>query len=288
MLFSTHTQRLAEKYGLLKAAELLFEGGFSAIDVSMYKPVGEPFSEGYKELAKELCEFSRSTGLTYIQAHAPYCRIENYKRDVEPHMERAFSFASMIGVRDIVVHPMYDPDVYFGREEEHMRMNVDYYRSLIPMAKHYGLRIAAENMWIYYPGTKKVLPSFLASPYEMCELYHRIDDSDSFTMCLDIGHSAISGYDPAEAIRKIGSHRLGCIHAHDVDGVADCHNLPGTMRVDWDSVCRALGESGYAGSFNLEADNFYKGFESEYYSKVTRFMADTAKYYADKIDSYRA
>ena len=81
--------------------------------------------------------------------------------------------------------------------------------------------------------------------------------------------------------------RLGCIHAHDVDYVADLHTLPGTVKINWDNVCRALGEINYRGSFNLEADNFFKGFPEEHHPAVAKFMADTTRVFADKVDLYR-
>ena len=287
MLYTTHTQRLSDTYGILRGVEMLHEGGFQGIDLSLYKPRGEAFSDDYKRVADELVSFSKASGLVLHQAHAPYCRYDLYRETVEPHLPRAFEFLGRIGVSFVVVHPMYYPDVYRGREEELFELNLAYYRSLLPFAKEYGFKIAAENMWIYHPLTKAVIPSYLSDPSEMKRLYEAVDAPECFTMCLDIGHSAIAGYEPDVVIKELGRDLLGCIHAHDVDYLVDCHTLPGTRRIDWDKVCRALGEIDYQGSFNLEADAFYNGYDKEFYPTVTRFMADVAKHLADKAESYR-
>jgi sugar phosphate isomerase/epimerase len=287
MLYTTHTHRLGNAYGVLRAAELLHEGGFSGIDLSLYKPKGEAFSDDYKRVADELVAFSKSSGLVLHQGHAPYCRYELYKDTVEPFMPRAFEFFGRIGVSYVVVHPMYYPEVYRGREEEIFELNVAYYRSLMPYAKEYGFKIAAENMWIYHPVTKAVKPSYLSDPSEMKRLFEAVDSPDSFTMCLDLGHSAIAGYEPDEVIRALGKDILGCMHAQDVDYLIDWHTLPGVGKLNWDRICKALGEIDYQGSFNLEADNFYSGFDKDFYPTVTRFMADTARCLAERAESYR-
>ena len=108
-----------------------------------------------------------------------------------------------------------------------------------------------------------------------------------FTVCLDIGHVALCGREPEDAIRIIGRDRLGCIHAHDVDYISDLHVLPGTSKINWDAVARALGEIDYRGSFNMEADRFFDGFMEEHFPTVAKFMADTARIIANKIDLYR-
>lgn len=58
-------------------------------------------------------------------------------------------------------------------------------------------------------------------------------------------------------------------------------------KIDWDKVCKALAEVGYKGSFTLEAGKTYKNFEDVQLPTVLKFMAETTRYLADKIDSYR-
>ena len=46
-----------------------------------------------------------------------------------------------------------------------------------------------------------------------------------------------------------------------IDYVDDLHTLPGVEKINWENVCRALGEIDYKGEFTLEADNFLKNFD---------------------------
>lgn len=287
MLFSTHTQRLVKEYGTVKGIEMLAEAGFPAIDLSMYKATGELFEDGYEAVLEKLLSLAKEKGIVFHQAHAPYCSIDKYEAEAAPYMERAFEVAGRLGAKYIAVHPMYYPDRYRGFEREIFDMNVEYYTSLLPLAEKWGLKIAAENMWIYHPLTKKVLPSFLADPHEMVRLFEAVNCPEHFTMCLDIGHAAISGYEPDYCIKVLGKSVLGCIHAHDVDYTVDCHTLPGVRMVNWDAVCSSLATIGYKGSFNLEADAFYNGFGTDFFPTVARFMADTARNLAEKTDRYR-
>ena len=87
--------------------------------------------------------------------------------------------------------------------------------------------------------------------------------------------------------KVIGGERLGCIHAHDVDYLEDLHLLPGLSKINWDRVCRALGEIDYNGCFTLEAVKTYENFEDPQIPSVLRFMAETTSYLAEKVDSYR-
>ena len=85
----------------------------------------------------------------------------------------------------------------------------------------------------------------------------------------------------------IGHDRLGAIHAHDVDYVNDLHTLPGVSKLDYNAICRALAEVDYQGDFTLEAESFSKKYPTDYLPTVIRFMADTARYYANKIEEYK-
>jgi transposase-like protein len=50
---------------------------------------------------------------------------------------------------------------------------------------------------------------------------------------------------------------------------------------------KEVGEIDYKGDFTLESNNFVKNYPTDFLLTAHRFMAETAKYYADKIDSYR-
>lgn len=287
MIFSSQTEFLAPKYGVERAVEMLIEAGYPAIDISMFDINSDPFVGDYHTVARRLRERADASGVRFIQAHAPFGGgYDNYFNNLVPLFPRAFEFCSILGIENIVVHPIMRGH-YYGHEQEHFDMNMQFYSALAPLARTNGVKIAIENMWDRHPVTGRICDHVCADPHELVKYYDTLNMPDVFTVCLDIGHVALCGREPEDAIRIIGHDRLGCIHAHDVDYVSDLHTLPGVSKIKWDSVCRALGEIDYTGSFNLEADYFYHGFMEEQYPTVTRFMADTARALANKVDLYR-
>ena len=287
MLFSNQTDFLSRKYGLVRAVEMMIEAGYPAIDISMFDTGACPFTDDYREVAKALREMADARGVRFIQAHAPFGGgYDRYLNELVPIFPRAFEFCALLGIENIVVHPIMKGH-YYGNEAEHFDMNMKFYRALAPLAHTHGVRIAIENMWDRHPITGRICDHVCADPEELCRYYDELADPDVFTVCLDLGHVALCGREPEDAVRIIGRDRLGCIHAHDVDYVADLHTLPGASRMNWDRISLALGEIDYRGSFNMEADCFFEGFMEEHYPKVAEFMADTARVIANKIDLYR-
>ena len=279
---------LSNIYGLETSVDMLIEAGYPAIDVSMFKTDEPPFTDDYKEVAERLLAKANAKGVKFIQAHAPFGGgFEKYTTVLVPLMPRVFEFCSLLGIRDVVVHPIQDGR-YYKREEELFERNVEFYKSLAPIAKQYGVKIAIENMWQRHPITKNICDDVLAPPEELARMYDVLNDPETFTVCLDLGHVALCGREPEDAIRTIGKDRLGALHVHDVDYASDLHTLPGIGKINWTKVCEALAEIDYEGSFNLEADNFFLGFLPEHHAMCAKFMADTTRVFAEKIDELRA
>lgn len=287
MLFSSHTLFLADKYGLDTAVDMLIDAGYPAIDISMTKLNEPPFTDDYREVAARLLEKANKAGVKFIQAHAPFGGgYKRYTEELIPLLPRVFEFCGLLGIEYVVVHPIQNGR-YYGREKELFDMNVEFYRSIAPFAKQHGVKIAIENMWQWHPVAKYIVDDICAPPEELAAIYDELNDPETFTVCLDIGHVALCGREPEDAIRTIGS-RIGCLHVHDVNYKEDLHTLPGVAKINWDRVCRALAEIDYRGSINLEADAFYYGFLPEQHTVVTKFMADSTRILAEKVDSYRA
>ena len=289
MLFSTQTHVLADKYGLETSVEMLAKAGYPALDVSMFDRNKAPFTDDYREVAERVKAKAESLGVKFIQAHAPfYWKYEVYRDELVPLLPRAFEFCSLLGVRDIVVHPMQNGRFY-GREEELFNLNVEFYKSLAPIAREFGVRIAIENMWQTHPISRNICDDILANPEQLAKMYDVLSESypDVFTVCLDLGHVALCGREPADAIRIIGRERLGALHVHDVDYRSDLHTLPGISKLNWTEICEALAQIDYQGSFNLEADNFLIGFPERHLQTAANFMADTSRRFAEMIDEMR-
>ena len=287
MLFSNTTLPIQRKYGVESAVRMMIEEGYPAIDISMLDTKGEIFGDGYAALADKLLGISDESGVKYVQAHAPFgggCK--NYLDNLVPLFPRAFEFCARVGIDTIVVHPIQDGR-YYGNEERLYDANMRFYSALMPLARTNGVRIGIENMWMRHPVTGHICDDVCAPPEELVRYYDSLGDPDVFTICLDTGHVALCGREPEDAIRAIGHDRLGALHVHDVDYVTDLHTVPGAGKINWDNVCRALGEIDYVGVFNMEVESFYGNLPEEHYPAITRYMAETARVLSDKVDLYR-
>ena len=286
MLVSTSTRYLAKKYPLGEAVKKYIEAGYTALDVSFTDTSLSLYGDNYREIAEEMLKIARDSGIVFNQAHAPFIsNIEKYENEIVPLFPRVFEVAAMLGIKNVVVHPTKGIR-YYGNEELLFSKNVEFYNSLKPLAKKYGVRIALENMWQRHPITKAICDDILAPPEELARLYDTLADPETFTVCLDIGHVALCGREPEDAVRILGK-RIGCLHVHDVDYADDLHTLPGAGKINWDNVCRALADVDYSGELTLEANNFHLGFLPEMESAVTKLMADTAKSLAERIEFYK-
>ena len=284
MIYSTQTFDPVKRFGLEKGVELLCEAGYPALDysISYVKEESDLPSEG--EVAKMKAVAERY-GVFFNQAHAPF-GYELFTTKTLAFLPKIFAVCQKLGVRQMVIHPL-QPGRYYGHEKEIFDLNVDFYRSIAPLAKDSGVKIAMENMWQHNPVSRLIVDDICADPKELADLFDAVDDPDNFTVCLDIGHVPLCNREPEDAVRIIGHDRLGALHVHDVDYVNDLHVLPGFGKIKWDLVCRALGEIDYKGDFTLESDNTFIPFEPEFYPTVARFMADRARFLAEKVDSYR-
>ena len=286
MLFAQNTYYLARRFGVEKAVNMLADAGFPAVDITMYESFDPPFCEDWRGLAKRLNSIARERGIEYVQAHAPTGQWPDYVDRVIPLLPDVFEFCGMVGIPNVVVHPIMH-GYYYDDKDRMYEENMEFYRSIAPMAKNNGVKIALENMWQRHRVNGSIIDNILADPHELAGMYDELSDPEAFTVCLDMGHVALCGREPEDAIRIIGGKRLGCIHAHDVDYVNDLHVLPGLAKINWDKVCRALGEVGYNGCFTLEAHKTYDNFADAQMPTVLKFMAETTRYLADKVDSYK-
>ncbi|MBQ8409924.1 MAG: sugar phosphate isomerase/epimerase [Clostridia bacterium] len=288
MLFSTQLEVIAFEVGKERGIELLAEAGFPAIDITIFGNIDYVLADDWRETAKRYRETADRCGVIFNQAHAPICAgYDKYVNELVPLMPRVFEFASILGVRQIVVHPL-TRGIHDGHEEELFEMNMEFYKSLAPHAKRLGMKICLENMWSKNPLTGSVCDDVCADPRELIRYYEALNDPEVFTICLDLGHVAICGREPQDVIRAIGRDRLGALHVHDVDYIHDMHTIPGVGRINWDAVCRALADIDYQGEFTLEADQFMIKYEPALRPAASKFMAEICKHMVAKIEKYKA
>lgn len=274
----------ARKFGVVEGVKQIIKAGFPAIDMTFYGDYDFALNDNYKETARELKSIAEASGVVFNQAHAPFGgRQSVYFKNSVPNFPKAFRFASLLGIKNIVVHPVQLDKRYYGNEEEYFEVNMKFYNSLIPLAEENEIKICIENMWCPHPVTRHIENDVCSDPRELIRYYDSLNRPDVFAICLDLGHVALCQREPEDAIRLIGGERLGAIHAHDVDYADDLHTLPGCGKLNWDNICSALSDIRYRGDFTLEADEFLRNFPLDFYPTALKFMNDRAKYLAEKI-----
>lgn len=233
---------------------------------------------------------AQSFGIEFTQTHGPV--IGGLMREFDSDMQkcidrtcRSIEFASLIGADNVVIHPIQDP-LYATESERVFEENMKFFSNLVGCAENYGVKIAIENMVMpSLDGTRK-RDGVCADPIEFKRYIDSLN-SKYVTGCLDFGHSALSGREPQDMLRSMGADYITSTHIHDNDFVNDSHQLPCTMRMNWDEICKAMAEIGYNGNFTLEAVCFFNNFGDEFIPEVLKFMYKTSKYLTDKIDEYK-
>ena len=287
MRIVTTTDIIAKYHGDGECVRILAKAGFDAVDWSFFMMAsgdGIWCSDGWREHALELKETGAERGIGFAQAHAPFPSSlgkEPYDTEIRKWILRSMEAAALMGVRNIVVHPLQHLE-YARNREELWQMNLEFYRSLIPCCEEYGIRVCAENMWQYDNKRKYIVDSFCSQPEEFCGLLDQVD-SPWIVGCLDLGHCALVGIEPQDFIRAMGKKRLQALHVHDVNYVRDCHTMPFMESLDWEAVTCALAEIDYDGDFTLEADSFLEKMPPALMPEASVLMAKTARYLTERI-----
>ena len=286
MILSTQTDLTAKMFGPEKAVELIAHAGFDAVDLSMFE--GESttwvFADGFEKRAKGLLRIAEENGVYFNQAHAPfpsYCvNDEAYNIKIRPMLIRAIETAGILGVKNIVVHPVFYPE---NKKENNIRM----YNELLPYAKRAGVRIALENMWGRDPRMNTIIPNVCSTAQELAEYVDALDP-EWFTVCMDIGHIGLVREYEAPFIRTLGAKRLTCVHIHDNNYLEDQHTCPFLGKLPWQEITQALAEIGYIGDLTLEADNFLKRMPASLYPAGNAFMAAAGRELIRMIEEAKA
>ena len=286
MKIASQTEYVSARLNDYEAVRMVCEAGFDAIDFSMFHMKHDDCplnSDSYKEIVKELKAIADSYGKPFCQAHAPFPTMrdgdEEYNKNMLPKVKRSIEIAGMLGVENIVVHP-----VFFG--ENKFEKNMEMYMGLLDDAKNAGVKIALENMFgKKNPETNKQTPNVCSLAPEFAEFYDALP-REYFTCCVDIGHCALVGSTPEEMLRGLGD-RVGCLHVHDNDTFDDWHFPPFTLDLNWTEIAKALADIDYKGDLTFEADSFMNNKPDVLLPECSKLMAKTGKYLVSKFENYK-
>lgn len=292
MKISTQTSHVVGRLGWEEGIKLLCDAGYDALDLSLFEMSRDdsPFNgDNWREHTKWVRALANDRGVEFNQAHAPFVFKWGdqavWDNIAQPRVLRSVEIAALAGAHTIVVHPIHHLP-YPGHEEEMHQMNVKYYQDFIPLCQQYGIQVAVENMWQNDPIRRYIIDDVGSRGATLARL---VDDLNAiapgcFTACLDVGHSVLVGEETQDAIRVLGSDRLGALHVHDNNYIADQHTLPGLGRMNWPEITAALKEIGYRGEFTYEADAFLKSFTTDVLPMAVKFMVDIARHWAAKCE----
>ena len=148
-------------------------------------------------------------------------------RKGEEEARQAFEYARDIGVTTIVCSPSHDAMPFLDK-----------------LVKEFDIKLAIHN---HGPEDK----GFFPSPYDVMRAVEKFDKR--IGLCIDVGHTARAGVDPAESIIKC-QERLYDIHLKDISALGD-KNTPieaGRGILDSKSILDALLKIKFQGHVGFE------------------------------------
>lgn len=273
-------------------AKIISEAGFDAVDYSLMSMVHPDYiynGPNYLAVAEENGKILKSYNIPVVQTHVPF-EFQNF--DEPFFMEttiRSLEASAALGATVAVVHPLHHME-YAGHEEEIFQLNMDFYRSLIPVCKSCGIKIGVENMFQRDRKRGYIVHDTCSSADEFCRYIDTLN-SEYIVACLDVGHVSLpmQTIDAADMIRVLGHERLRSLHIHDNDFRDDRHVAPFSGIIDWYSVTKALGEINYDGDFTYEV-GFGKLMgcaDVSLYPVGLRFLAQVGMHLVEQVNKNR-
>ena len=244
--------------GISEGAKKAREHGYECFDFGRFSETETDFfKQNEADFKAELIRYRglvEAEGIEVWQAHSPW-RHPAQDFTPEDRAERLDCFLKAIrgsgylGVTHFVVHAIMPFGTNSPENPELMKdMNAEFMGRLALEAHEYGVKhICIENL--PFPA----LP--INHTYQCLDFAKRMNketNSDMFKVCLDTGHANFCGEKPADAVRLIGKEHLGALHAHDNNGLADQHAMPGNGSIDWVDFSDALAEIGFDGCMSFE------------------------------------
>lgn len=230
------------------------DAGFDAVDPALFTPGVISIIESPEGLsyAAELGKMVENAGLFIGQCHAIFAKSPDQWDRVIEITKKTLPFACKMGARFPVVHPIcpltFEDPLIRASAGKILELNRKMYRELVPIAEDLGMNILIENLFADGP-CRDAIPCWSTYAPELNQL---MDAFPGLYICLDTGHAAITGQEPADLVYQLGD-RIKALHLHGNDRIQDLHLTPfETSDMGWVPFCRALREIGYEGTVNLE------------------------------------
>ncbi len=291
MLLSVNTEVHDKRFSEEASIKMLAQAGFDAFDLSLFNLTRNPDywanGDDYLEQAKHLRAVADEAGIKCNQSHAPFPSSYGNEKDSEVFAKliRAMEIASVMGAKIIVIHPCQHLK-YVDNRDELKAINLEFYKSLIPYCKKFGIKVATENMWQCNRNTNAIIDSVCSRADEFCEYIDMIG-SEWITACLDIGHITLVDERIENIINRLGHDRLLALHVHDNDFIHDSHTIPFSMKINFEEVAKSLAAIDYQGDFTFETEGFFKNIPDELMLPATKYLCEVGRYLISRIQHYK-
>jgi len=286
MKLSIECYDVTKVFGYFEGLKLIKDAGFDCFDMSYYwlEEDSPLLSSEYREYAAKLRAYIDSIGLECNQAHAPFDLkyLEEFSEDVPNYLKiaRAIESAAILGAKAIVVHSL--GKTIDGKYRFDYDYNLKFFRSLLPYAERFGINIAVENLF-YIDERRKRFGGRLGTPEEITKFVRELN-SPYFVVCVDTGHSALTGTEPEDFIIKMDKELLKCLHIQDGDYLSDTHVLPYQGKFNWEEVMKSLKAIGYDGELTFEVIKFLRPLPNDLIPAGLAFVEKTGRYLISLFD----
>ena len=238
---------VASRFGVSEAVEKLGAAGFDRVEISCAQ---SPLGRAWEEDPVAVVELLSEAGMRACSVHDPdEGRFLDVADDVRraQAVERTAGYVRRCGesgVGVVVVHATSTAGVVPGdtaaRRLERSRESL---KRLSASAGACGVRLAVETL----PGGDGQRPD-----ETVAGLLGLIDGlGDHVGICIDVGHTWMSGHDPVAEIAMAGE-RLFSLHLHDVVAGRQDHHLPGDGELDFGPMLDQLASMEFVGLAVLE------------------------------------
>ena len=290
--------------------EILEQAGFDALDHNLNihytsndvrtNKRSSFFDLELSELFLKLIPFKKSAynhKLYFGQLHAPYPSyvvgntgfINEYMLEV---LKKSIALTNFFESEFLVIHPI--TSSYVTSAEEEKRLNFEMYKSLIPYARTYNVKICLENM--FHTTKAHNLCEACCSNAEDAVFYidslNEVAGEELFSFCFDLGHANVLGKNIRKSLNTLGQ-RVRCLHIHDNDARQDLHMIPYSfstnwgidMYTDWNGFISGLADIGYNGTLNFEVHQAFHVFPKAVHKEMLTLLNAIGRNFANEINS---
>ena len=212
-------------------------------DVRQVEVVDEGFHALSRKRVNALRRVARDSGLEFT-VHAPFVDINIaspnpvLRRVMLKRLEKSLAYACELECKQWVFHSGWKSGVSEFYPNLDWQTNLRSVRSLIGVAKKFGLEIAIEN-------TPEPFSFLVKSMRDIALFYSELGADADLGIAFDVGHAnttkEIFGF-----IDKFAD-KISHVHVSDNEGKYDQHKGVGYGKIDWKAVAKALKSINYKG-----------------------------------------